>query len=410
MRKPIKANIVRPVQNFRQFAKDTADEATGLVAILEGIHGEFDKFKERDWRSLHHLFYDHGDGVDYGDFKWGMDGFGGDDHRGYHSRITNSLKGISEEFRSLLVTTRDDRPDRPDPGLVRMLISDAIDKARSGMHRFADPRVVDTLEKTKRFLESGDLEKSWSNEFGDDDPALPIAVGLVGDFLTAYMKAHLLFQRVMEHGSAVLYLLTGKEPPHENTEILYHASIDARNLYQDGFSKKGPAKAKGIGQLGGVLKTTSFTSAEWLTEEIARALLEASYIAKGVIGMSDVLEHAKRDGILRDVQRTFWGIHGCAPDDPNVFSDRLHIMDAYRYYLSYAEKKEKRYDPLFTGNIEELLIILKNASLDNIGYVAARVDMTHSGIEYLSSMYEYRVPPTAILGNEYWVQAETDWV
>jgi len=410
VRKPIKANIARPVQNFRQFAKDTADEATGLVAILKSIHGEFEKFEERDWRSLHNLFYDHDEGVDYGDFGWGMDGFGGDDHRGYHIRITESLKGISEEFRSLLVTTRDDRPDKPDPSLVRMLISDAIDKARSGMHRFSDPRVVDTLEKTRRFLESGDLEKSWSNEFGDDDPALPIAVGLVGDFLTAYMKAHLLFQRVMEHGSAVLYLLTGTEPPHEAVEILYHASVEARNLYHSGFSKKGPTKARGIGQLGGVLKTTSFTSAEWLAQEIARALLEASYIARGRIRMSDILDHAKKDGILKEVTRTFWGVHGCAPDDPVVSSSGFHVMDAYRYYLAHAERAEKRYDPLFTGDIEELLTTLENTPKADIGYVAARVDMTHPGIEYLSAMYEYRVPPAAILENEYWVPAETDWV
>jgi len=410
MGRRIAKNIARPAQNFRQFAKDTAGEAKGLVAILAGVHEEFKKFEERDWRSLHHLFFHHGDGVDYDDLAWGTDGFGGDDHRGYHVRITESLRGIAEEFQSLLVTTRDDRPDKPDPGLVRMLISDAVDKARSGVHRFADPRVVDTLEKTRRFLESGDLWESWSNEFGDDDPDLPIVASLVSAFLNAYMNADLLFQRVMEHGAAVLYLLTGKDPPHEPTEVLYHASVTARELYYSGFSKTGAEKARGLGQLGGVLKTTSFTSAEWLAKEIARALLEASYIAQGRIRMPDVLEHAKRDGILRDVQRTFWGIHGCAPDDPGVFSDGLHIMDAYRYYLAYAERVEKRYDPLFTGDMEELLATLENTLQSDIGYVASSVDMTHPGIEYLSSMYEYRVPPAAIIGNEYWVQAETDWI
>lgn len=412
MRRRIEKNIARPVQDFRQFAKDTANEATGLVAALESIQKAFKKLEERDWRSLHHLFFNHGEGVDYGNFEWGMGGFGGDDHRGYHFRITESLRGVAEEFRSLLITTRKDRPDRADPGLVRMLISDAIDKSRSGMHRFADPLVVDTLEKTRRFLESGNLEESWSNEFGDDDPALSIVLGLVNDFLTAYMKAHLLFQNVMEHGAAVLYLLTGREPPHEATEILYHASVTARELYYSGFSKTGATKARGIGQFGGVLKTTSFTSAEWLAKEIARSLLEVSYIAKGYIQMRDVLKHAAEDGVLVDVKKTFMSLHGYTPEKPiNIDSkeNRVDTMNAYRYYLSYAESAEKRYNPLFTGDVEDLLVTLEHTKNDDIGYVAAKIDMTHPGIEYLSSMYEYRVPPMAIIENEYWVQAETNW-
>jgi len=413
MRRRIVKNIARPVQDFRLFAKDTAGEATGLVAILAGVYDEFEKIRERDYRSLNHLFFDHGDGVDYGRFEWGMEGFGGNDHRGYHFRITESLRGISETFQTLLRITQKDRTDRADPGFVRMMIADAIDRARSGMFRFSDPEVVDTLEKIKRFLESGDLERSWGNEFGDDDPDLPVALSLVSAFLTAHMDAHILFQRVMEHGAAVLYLLTGKDPPHEPTEILYHASVTARELYHSGFSKTGAAQARGLGQLGGVLKTTSFTSAEWLAREIARALLEASYIAKGYVQMQDVLQHASDDGVLDDVRKTFLSIHGHPPEKPRYAGSAetsADAMNAYRYYLAYAESAEKRYDPLFTGDIVELLATLEHTDADNIGYVASSVDMTHPGIEYLSSMYEYRVPPAAILGNEYWVQAETDWV
>lgn len=401
MRKRIARNIARPAQDFPKFMEASVKEAETLTADMERIRLTFKNLYEIDHYSINHVFRHYGEWVEYYAFEWGLAGFQAAEYD--YTNVLKDLKKASEDFSFVLGQIKNKDYDIY---YARKVISYAVESAQKALARFSDPQVKEVLEKIEVIWKSGELHEAWINEFGEDNPEFPEeTVDLAAVFIKVYNEIYHLLSRIVEHGSAMLYQLRGETPPYEKVEVLFHASVAARDLYNWGFSRTGAKKVSGLGQFGGVLKTTSFTSAEWLAKEIARALLEVTYISQGRITMQDVLDHAREDGVLADVKRTFISLQGF---DPEISPSKKSIMYAYNYYLTYAESAGKRYNPLFVY-IEALVETLRSANPEDIGYVAVNVDMTNPEIKYLGSMYEFQVPPSSILDNEYWVPAETDW-
>lgn len=68
------------------------------------------------------------------------------------------------------------------------------------------------------------------------------------------------------------------------------------------------------------------------------------------------------------------------------------VFDYYRFYLSYSD----RYDPVFFDS-SNLMAVLKNKSIENVGILVCKVDMTDENIKYLESMEEFRVAPESVI-------------
>lgn len=189
-----------------------------------------------------------------------------------------------------------------------------------------------------------------------------------------------------------LALSTGIENPKpttmEKTETLYHASVDAANIFRKGFDEKIP-EIKG---LGGDQKnrannpTISFTSSLYVAKEVARCLKEATLIAQGKVKVTHVFEWSRKEKI----QDRIWKILGKEKLD---FSKPENVMKIYRYYLELSS----RYNPLFFGDMEDLMRKLKRVDYKNIGVLVCVVDMSDSNMSHFTSMYEYRVSPNHVL-------------
>jgi hypothetical protein len=387
-------NIARPAQNFRLFLEHSVKEIEELLQRFDGIT-EALKVSRDEQSGVEYAFRHIG--VEFYLVEWVATGASdsGD-------RFTDGLKRTGEDLETALRFVKAKDIDMP---FVTKLIGYAVGYAEAAKQRLAAPEVLEVVRTLDEADRSGGMYTAFTDEFGDDFP-MPVMSGAI-ELVKACNDARLLVDKVIEHCMALLYQLRGEMPAHEPVEVLFHASVAARQLYGEGFSKTGAKRVSGIGQFGGVLKTTSFTSAEWLAQEIARALLEATHIAQGRISVDEVLGHAAADGVLDDVIQLAKRVDGLAPEDASA---PHQIMKFYTYYLGMAERAGKRYNPLFVGDMEDLMVVLAGVDPANIGYVATNVDMADQGIKYLSSMYEYQVPPRAILDNLYWVPAETDWV
>ena len=399
MRRRIVENIARPSQNFKLFIKTSTVESKKLLEDLERIKLTIETMHNSDRHCIEHVFRH---GVEHHLVEWATKGFrGGSEYvcvTEYLSRTVDALSSVLDTIES----------QDYDMYYIKRYLSWAVDYAQKALNRYSDPEVEKVLNDIDEFYRSGELFNSWNDEFEEDNKEFPIeATDLVGLVPKVHRDISFLLSKIIEHSMALLYQLRGETPPHEDAEILFHASVAARELYYEGFSKTGARHAAGLGQFGSVFETTSFTSAEWLAREIARCLLEAVFIAHRQITIEDVIQHAKIDGVLDKLEQSYESGHGIRLKAVRTLE---HTMDAYRWYLAYAEGAEKRYNPLFVGDMEKLMNTLRDVDPENVGYTATNVDMTNSNIEFISSMYEYRVPPAAILENEYWVQAETDWV
>jgi hypothetical protein len=180
-------------------------------------------------------------------------------------------------------------------------------------------------------------------------------------------------------------------PEHEDVEVLYHASVNARQLVEEGFSAEVP---KSGASLGGAQDThdtktpgIACTSDIYVAKEIARWFKIVTLVAQGKFRKADVVELAARHKIkgvsAREVERI-----RDRPDD---------VFELLKTTLAHGHFEKKIFDPLFFAiSIESF----KNVDLDQIGVVAMKVDMTDRRIMFLSSMSEFRVPVSAILSIE----------
>lgn len=172
-------------------------------------------------------------------------------------------------------------------------------------------------------------------------------------------------------------------PPHEATEILYHATTALGQVLKDGLKTRDEL---GIGGAlgGGPSDLISFTSDAKIAKAIAWVLKQATLIAQGKFGEKELYVLCKK--------------LGKEPDDVVRYADtsvnkkdlKKWLFSALRYLMA---SQSKIYDPFLAFvSVEDFA---KN-DINNIGVVKAKVDMSKVK-EYLPAMEEYRVPKEAIL-------------
>lgn len=214
-----------------------------------------------------------------------------------------------------------------------------------------------------------------------------------------------------------------KKPEHEDVEVLYHASVNAKELLVDGFDDR-QDKGDSMGLGGSQGNLISFTSDLYIAKEIARSLKEVVGIAKGVYGVKDVLDWARDDGLLDTVKRKYDELLGdiaremykkANPDAFGIISGLKRLQDGevdrqealkrlytrktafelYRYYLTF---NEDRYNPVYMmwGSIEDYLKRLSRVNPKSVGVIAAKIDMSKVE-DYKPAEREYRVPPEGVL-------------
>lgn len=184
-------------------------------------------------------------------------------------------------------------------------------------------------------------------------------------------------------------IISGRDdnpPETEDEEILYHATINADKIYNEGFIKE-DVKTEGIGgstETKSGKKGISFTSDLYIAKEVARCLKEVIMIANGEISANDILEWSNdKDKILKSVKSTYGKLN---LEDPN---------DIFKIYNNYLWL-DKRYNPLFFG-ISDIVSMFGGKNPNQVGIIAAKVNMKNPDISYHVGMLEYRVPSEAII-------------
>jgi hypothetical protein len=202
-------------------------------------------------------------------------------------------------------------------------------------------------------------------------------------------------------------------------ETLYHASLVAKKLYENGFEKTIPGDI-GLG-LGGSKSdrtgkdATSFTYDLKYALDLARAFKELALIAHGEITAKQILNWAKHEGTAERVADYLVNVEGGVKGAFRIKLDggdwvvRSHTgetMDLNEFYdtpervaivyNAYIKHHSFRKDPLIL-NIRTLVRNMKSIDPAGVGVVAAEVNMEHPDIHYNPSERELRVPPEAIL-------------
>jgi hypothetical protein len=190
-----------------------------------------------------------------------------------------------------------------------------------------------------------------------------------------------------------------KDLQHKNIkdiETLYHATVNAKEIFQTGFKKT--TVSQEVEGIGGSNKdkagnpAVSFTADLYIAKEIARCLKEAILIAQGKIDIYDLRTMAIQAGIS-DIIDENWSVYSKEEKLEKLTTGE--VFDYYRYYLAYSS----RYDPVFFDS-DNLMNVLKNKSVDNVGILVCKVDMTDKNIKYLESMEEFRVNPNSVISIE----------
>jgi hypothetical protein len=209
-------------------------------------------------------------------------------------------------------------------------------------------------------------------------------------------------------------------PASESQEQVFHASIKARQLFQQGFAQEVPDQ-EGLGgsqTAGGHIKGTSFTYDLRVAKEISRTLKEMTMIAQGKISAREILDWIKRSRLAERVVEDFNHLDGSsirpyklgfedgawilqdrrgkrvAPDQ--AFDTPLKRAVLFKHFLRISGQADKRYDPLVM-HLHRVVPILAKANLQDIGVVVATVDMTHPHITHIPGERELRIPPEAII-------------
>ncbi len=177
------------------------------------------------------------------------------------------------------------------------------------------------------------------------------------------------------------------KPPFEPVETLWHASLYAKDICENGFQLERPRNRKGLGAFG-VLNTISMTSEPDLALDAANMFHTAWHVAHGHISAQDILEAMREEGIGNTFDfRTHFG-----PQDVATLSDPADAMKMLRLYL-YASDRQA--NPVFV-NPDELLEALLTIDIDQIGLIGCEVTLNEA-TEYLHGEAEFRVTPDQVL-------------
>lgn len=225
----------------------------------------------------------------------------------------------------------------------------------------------------------------------------------------------------------------GEVPQHEKVEKLYHASVDARSLYNNGFSLTRPAGGLGLG--GSVADkagndAVSFTYDLKYALEISRWFKEMAHAARGDLKASTILRMSEREGVAEQTLRYFDGttqvgdpftggrteirVEGGKwkvvqstfdratnqvveePGDLNEIFKTTH--DVYGLYRAFVLTDRSHRDNPVAMATDRVLDRMQSEGINprDIGVIVAEVDMTDPDIKHIPAEREFRVPPKAI--------------
>lgn len=334
------------------------------------------------------------------DLDWRAEGFlkSSEDDPEYFSQWAS----ISKKIREQLKAPFSDWTEKKDK------TSEAVETLEQAM---ASPRRI------QEALEDSGME--WEPEYEEGLP--PAAIEALKGFsqTTAKIKSELAAakERLLALQGAEKEI-SGEPVGMEKLEKLYHASVNARKLFQQGFEKAVPEQ-EGLGgsqSVGGGGKGTSFTYDLYVAKEISRTLKELTMIARGEVGAKEVLDWAMRARVLDKVWADFSDYEGSLirpytgevsgkrirfrdskghpADVRQVFDTPVKVAALYKRFLQ--NMRHQRYDP-YIMHIGKVVKKLSTVNPKDIGVVVATVNMAHPGVTHLGSEREIRVPPEAIV-------------
>jgi hypothetical protein len=140
---------------------------------------------------------------------------------------------------------------------------------------------------------------------------------------------------------------------------------------------------------GGPDDVISFTADLRIAKEISKNLRIVVGIAKGRIKAADIIQMVHSSDLDKEAINKFDGFRYY---NRSKDSSPKTVFEMFRSFLAQAQFEGKHYDPLFFGvSLDDLARVNES----EIGVLACRVDMSQVK-NYLSSMEEYRAPPSAV--------------
>jgi hypothetical protein len=267
------------------------------------------------------------------------------------------------------------------------------------------------------YLKDHDLE--WNEKYEEGMP--PAEITPYYDLRMALAECILVYREAEKDWKALQPRwqtdMSALEPA--KVETLYHASLVAKKLYENGFEKTIPGDV-GLG-LGGSKSdkagkdATSFTYDLKYALDLARAFKELALIAHGEVTAKQILNWAKHEGTADRVADYLIHVEGGVKGAFRIKLDggdwivRSHTGETMGLnefydtpervaivYNAYIKHHSFRKDP-FILNIQTLVRNMKSIDSAGVGVVAAEVNMEHPDIHYNPGEREIRVPPDAIL-------------
>ena len=169
----------------------------------------------------------------------------------------------------------------------------------------------------------------------------------------------------------------------DSTETLYHASTNARVVFQHGFQEPG-SSSMGLSaaygqhpQHGNNDREISFTSDLAIAHEIVRSLQEVIEIARGDLDYDTVFGWANESGALIT-----------ASNDHTP----LGVFSVYRDYMRATD----RYNPVYLDGTESLLEELADARPDEAAVLECKVKIDDD-VDYLRSLREFQIPIASVI-------------
>jgi len=271
-------------------------------------------------------------------------------------------------------------------------------------------------------------------DYYEKDPGWDLGPKFVKEYRRIVALAHVVADRIERAKEPLENLLKG-EPKVRDTEILYHASVNAVQLAQMGFLDKRPEDNYGLGgssQNKEDANSISFTYSEKFANDIARWLKEMAMIAQGHLKPAQILQWADMEGSSDSLYDMMKGLvpltKGSTMDDAGYtslvreggkwkvinqkFDPKQNKLVSSRGDLNDIFQGTDSTYALFQAFIathplrEQILVIgpsavmrrMREGGIDpkNIGVIAAEVDMTDPAIHHLAGEREFRVPPRAV--------------
>jgi hypothetical protein len=199
----------------------------------------------------------------------------------------------------------------------------------------------------------------------------------------AYQKGETLWADV----SHKIGLIGRGRPEHDAVETLYHATAFVPEILRDGFAAERPLDRRGLGNLGEVNATISFTHDLDLARNLMRSLKEIWMIAHGQLKARQIVSWIRIEGLEKQVSGMY--PHGTNLDALNTPEEAVTL---YRYWLAFSKM---RVDPTFVSP-ERLLTVMADRKESDIGVLVCEVEISMKD-EYFAGESEFRLTPDKVL-------------